>query len=89
MKSDLLKRLRLLEAKVGQARAEKTVFILEDGSQFLTDDDPVTYLLRNGPKTPRGRIVRYEGGEAADPLSSSVYGYIRDLISAKLQKIRP
>ena len=75
MNFDLLKRLRRLEAKANQAQAEKTVFILEDGSRFLADDDPVSYLIQHGPETPRGRIVKceYEESQNADPITRSLY----------------
>lgn len=82
MNFDLLKRLRRLEAVTAQAQAGKTVFTLEDGSQFFTDDDPLTYLLQHGPQSPRGRIVGYEHteGREADPISRSVGECIDELL---------
>lgn len=81
MRFDLLNRLRRLEAKANQAQAEKTVFILEDGSRFLADDDPVSYLIQHGPETPRGRIVKceYEESQNADPITQSLHEYIKIL----------
>ena len=77
MNFDLLKRLRTLEAAAAQARAGKTVFNLEDGSQFLVEADPITYLLQYGVKTERGRIVGYKPppGEQ-DPITGAVYAEI-------------
>lgn len=82
MNLDLLKRLRRLEAKAEQRQAGKTVFVLEDGARFLTEDDPITYLLQHGTESPRGRIVGYAHTEGdIDPISRSVGEYIRELIS--------
>ena len=82
MNFDLLKRLCTLEAAAAQARAGKTVFNLEDGSQFLAEDDPLTYLLQHGPQGPRGRIVGYEHkeGREVDPISRSVCECIIELL---------
>lgn len=80
MNLDLLKRLRRLEAEAAQRQAGKTVFVLEDGARFLTEDDPITYLLQHGPQSPRGRIVGYEHTEGeGDPISCSVCEYINEL----------
>lgn len=74
---NLLKRLCHLEAVTAQAQAGKTVFTLEDGSRFLTDADPLTYLLQYGVKTERGRIVGYEPPPGAkDPITGAVYAEI-------------
>ena len=82
MRLDLLRRLRRLEAVTAQAQAGKTVFILEDGSRFYADSDPLTYLLQHGPESPRGRIVGYEHEKLkdADPITISLYGHIGELI---------
>lgn len=79
---NLLKRLCHLEALTAQAQAGKTVFTLEDGSRFLTDADPLTYLLQHGPQSPRGRIVGYEHteGRGVDPISRSVCEYISEYL---------
>lgn len=79
---NLLKRLCHLEAVTAQAQAGKTVFTLEDGSRFLTDADPLTYLLQHGPQSPRGRIVGYEHqeGREVDPISRSVGECINELL---------
>lgn len=82
MNLDLLKRLRRLEAEAAQRQAGKTVFVLEGGARFLTEDDPITYLLQHGPQSPRGRIVEYEHTEGweVDPISISVCEYINELL---------
>lgn len=82
MRLDLLRRLRRLEAVMAQAQADKTVFVLEDGSRFYAEPDPLTYLLQHGPESPRGRIVGYEHqeGREMDPISHSVGEYINQLL---------
>lgn len=40
-------------------RFKFTTFVLEDGSPFITDSDPLQYLMEHGVQTPRGRIVAY------------------------------
>lgn len=79
---NLLKRLCHLEAVTARAQAGKTAFTLEDGSQFLIDADPLTYLLQHGPQSPRGRIVGYEHkeGREVDPISRSVCEYINEYL---------
>ena len=83
MRLDLLKRLRRLQAAAAQAQAGKTHFTLEDGSCFLANVDPLTYLLQHGPQSPRGRIVGYEHqeGREVDPISRSLVEYIDELLS--------
>lgn len=82
MNFDLLKRLRRLEAVTAKVQAGKTAFTLGDGTQFLTELDPLTYLLKHGPQSPRGRIVGYEHEKPkdADPITISLYGCIGELI---------
>lgn len=79
---NLLKRLHRLEAVTAQARAGMTVFTLADGSRFLTEDDPLTYLLQHGPESPRGRIVGYEHkeGREVDAISRSLMEYVDELL---------
>lgn len=79
---NLLKRLRHLEAVTAQAKEGKTAFTLEDGSQLLTEQDPLTYLLQHGPQSLRGRIVGYDHkeGREVDPISLSVGECINELI---------
>lgn len=79
---NLLKRLCHLEAVTAQAKEGKTAFTLEDGSQYLTEDDPLTFLLQHGPQSPRGRIVGYEHkeGREVDPISRSVCECINELL---------
>lgn len=82
MNFDLLKRLRRLEAVTAKVQAGKTAFTLGDGTQFLTELDPLTYLLKHGPQSPRGRIVGYEHkeGRDVDPISCSVGEYINQML---------
>ena len=82
MNFDLLKRLRRLEAVTAQAQADKTVFILADGSRFYTEADPLTNLMQHGPESPRGRIIGYERevSRDADPITEALYEHIRELI---------
>lgn len=70
---------------MNQARESMTVFILEDGTQFFTDADPISYLIQNGTQTPRGQIVRYEHRDErdADPITRSLYEYIEELICGR------
>ena len=35
-------------------RFKFTTFVLEDGSPFITDSDPLQYLMEHGTETPRG-----------------------------------
>lgn len=79
---NLLKRLCHLEALTAQAQAGKTAFVLEDGSRFYVETDPLTYLLQHGPQSPRGRIVGYEHQERreVDPISRSVGECINEML---------
>lgn len=79
---NLLKRLCHLEAVTAQAQAGKTAFVLEDGSRFYVETDPLTYLLQHGHQSPRGRIVGYEHqeGREVDPISRSVGECINELL---------
>ena len=79
---NLLKRLCHLEAVTAQAQAGKTAFVLEDGSRFYVETDPLTYLLQHGPQSPRGRIVGYEHQEGREvgPISRSVGECINELL---------
>ena len=83
MGHNLLKRIHRLEVATAHTEAGKTVFIMEDGSQFFTEDDPLTYLLRNGPQAPTGRLIEYEykGDQEMDALSRSLYEYMNELFS--------
>ena len=69
---NLLKRLEALEMAVGQF-PKSTVFRLEGGGAFRVELDPLTYLLKNGVETPRGRIVGIapSAGEL-DPIRASL-----------------
>ena len=86
----IAQRLERLEAKLGEKRAWLTVFQLEDGSTFTTEYDPITYLLKYGVDTPRGRIVHYDPVDdisTYDPLSLALVGYIHEMIKKQVQGI--
>ena len=86
----IAQRLECLEAKLGEKRAWLTVFQLEDGSTFTTEYDPITYLLKYGVDTPRGRIVHYDPVDdisTYDPLSLALVGYIHEMIKKQVQVI--
>lgn len=74
-------RLKRLEAAIQEyQRARKpTVFLLDTGATFVTDADPIEYLMKNGVETPKGRIVEYPHQvEGIDALSLSLYELIDD-----------
>lgn len=71
-----IKRIEAMLRKY-QTAQRPTVFLLEDGSTFATDRDPMDYLIVNGVETPRGRIVAYPHPvDGVDPLSLSLYELI-------------
>lgn len=56
-----------------------TTFVLEDGSPFITDLDPLHYLIEHGTETPRGRIVAYPcDKKGADPITLAIYEEIEN-----------
>ena len=76
--SKFLRKIDRLLSEVQSNRSPMTVFELEDGSTFTTPDDPMTYLLKYGVKTERGRIVGYEPPPGVqDPITTAVYAEIR------------
>ena len=86
----IAQRLQRLEAKLGEKRAWLTVFQLEDGSTFTTEYDPITYLIKYGVDTPRGRIVHYDPADdisTYDPLSLALVGYVHEMIKKQVQGI--
>lgn len=86
----IAQRLQRLEAKLGEKRAWLTVFQLEDGSTFVTEYDPITYLIKYGVDTPRGRIIHYDPVDdisTYDPLSLALVGYIHEMIKKQVQGI--
>lgn len=52
-----------------------SVFLVEDGAEYHTQEDPLDYLREHGAYTPDGRrIVLYPHPvEGVDPLSLSLY----------------
>ena len=76
-----LENLHRLEAQVAARRAPRTGFRLEGGGMFYPDLDPLSYLLRYGTETPRGRITGCtDTGEGYDPISRSFLETIHALI---------
>ena len=76
--SGFLRKIDRLLSEVQSNRPPMTTFKVEDGSLFYTELDPMTYLLKYGAKTERGRIVGYEPPPGAkDDLSASIYAEIR------------
>lgn len=60
-------------------RFKFTTFVLEDGSPFITDSDPLHYLIEHGVETPRGRIVAYPcDRKGADPITLAIYEEIEN-----------
>ncbi len=78
-------RIRKLDAFVREYRdaQRNTVFLLEDGSRFVTKDSPLTYLIEHGVQTPRGRIAAWPHEiKGMDSLSLSLCQMIDDGIAA-------
>ena len=73
-----------LERRVNRLQwVDPTTFTLEDGGTFKTQQDPVVFLLTNGPMTEQGRIVSIQRPtEEADALSEALYDYIDKMIAA-------
>lgn len=78
------KRLAGLREYIKTLSIDKTTFIVEGGKKFYTDNDPVTYLWKNGAYTRDGqRIVQYPHPvEGVDALSLSFYEMIEDAVEA-------
>jgi len=75
-------RIKRLEREINDLRKSmfRTVFLLEDGSEFETNTDPVDYLVKHGTDTPNGKIASYPHPRDVDPLSDSLYEFINDAI---------
>ena len=70
---NIRQRLEHLEAELCRDREWMTAFTLADSSLLYTEDDPITYLLKNGTITPRGRIIGYDPPKGqSDPISRAV-----------------
>lgn len=60
-------------------RFKFTTFVLEDGSPFITDSDPLQYLMEHGVQTSRGRIVAYPcDKKGADPITLAIHEEIEN-----------
>lgn len=76
--SGFSRKIDRLLSEVQSNRPPMTTFKVEDGSLFYTELDPMTYLLKYGAKTERGRIVGYEPPPGVhDPITGAVYAEIR------------
>lgn len=77
-------RIALLRAFLESRTADQTVFIVEGGAEFYTQEDPFTYLYQHGAVTPDGRrIVLYPHPvEGVDPLSLSLYQMLDGAVEA-------
>lgn len=76
--SGFLRKIDRLLSEVQSNRPPMTTFKVEDGSLFYTELDPMTYLLKYGAKTERGRIVGYEPPPGVhDPITAAVCAEIR------------
>lgn len=75
-------RLAALRAFLESRTADQTVFIVEGGAEFYTEQDPFTYLREHGAVTPDGRrIVLYPHPvEGIDALSMSLYEMLDEAI---------
>ena len=83
--SGFLRKIDRLLSEVQSNRPPMTTFKLEDGSAYTTPDDPLTYLLKYGAKTERGRIVGYEPPPGThDPITGAVYAEIRRLVLGEI-----
>lgn len=83
MSKDILTRLESLEAFAAGRESWKTVFILEDGTEFRTELTPEAYLRQYGNLAPDGRkILRFPhpDGPGVDPLSQALYELIDSAI---------
>lgn len=83
--SGFLRKIDRLLSEVQSNRPPMTTFKVEDGSLFYTELDPMTYLLKYGAKTERGRIVGYEPPPGThDPITGAVYAEIRRLVFGEI-----
>ena len=79
--SRFLQKIYRLMSEVQRNRPPVTVFELEGGPVFTTTDDPLTFLLKHGAQTARGRIVGYEPPPGVhDPITSALYEEVRKRI---------
>ena len=83
--SGFLRKIDRLLSEVQSNRPPMTTFKVEDGSLFYTELDPMTYLLKYGAKTERGRIVGYDPPPGThDPITAAVYAEIRRLVLGEI-----
>lgn len=75
-------RLAALREYLKNRSADETVFIVEGGKEFRTNQDAFTYLRKHGAYTPDGRrIASYPHPiEGVDPLSLSLYQMLDEAI---------
>lgn len=83
--SGFSRKIDRLLSEVQSSRPPMTTFKVEDGSLFYTELDPMTYLLKYGAKTERGRITGYEPPPGAkDPITIAVGSEIRRLVFGEI-----
>lgn len=75
-------RLAALQEFFNTTHSNKTRFLVEDGGEFYTWQEPIEYLYTHGAFTPDGkRIVSYPHPvEGVDALSMSLYELIDEAI---------
>lgn len=81
---DVKNRLSALRNFFKAKSSTDTVFIIEDGTEYRTRDDPFEYLRVYGAYTHDGRrIVRFPHPvSGVDPLSLSLYELLDEAIEA-------
>lgn len=81
VRRDFTGRLDALADYMKSRQVKSSRFIVEDGSEFLTDILPEQYIMAHGAQTPNGRrIVKYLHPPTNDPLSCSFYELIDSML---------
>ena len=80
----ILSRLKRLESK--RRIMPMSMFQLENGTSVEPEEDPLTYLLRNGLQISEARIVAFVREQTDDDvISLSVNAFIDDYISGEAE----
>lgn len=80
----ILSRLKRLESK--RRIMPMSMFRLENGTSVEPEEDPLTYLLRNGLQISEARIVAFVREQTDDDvISLSVNSFIDDYISGEAE----
>ena len=82
MKKNFDIRLAALREYLKSLSADETTFVVEDGGEYHTKEDPFNYLMQHGAYTHDGRrIVLFPHLiEGVDPLSLSLYQLIDEAV---------